>query len=189
MSYFSRRNYEKTTIFIRIGSGFNERSECERFSIRQSAHKFKIKHMKISNVLGKFSEFDAQKIDFDPQNKKLKSIEATINTASIDTGIKKRDDHLRTSEYFDVEKFPQIKFVSKKIKGDSIIGDLTIKGVTKEVKLDYDFGGIIDNDGKLKVGFSLDGKISRSDFDIGEDSAMLGDDVKFEIEIEAQAQN
>ena len=150
---------------------------------------FKIKHMKISNVLGKFSEFDAQKIDFDPQNKKLKSIEATINTASIDTGIKKRDDHLRTSEYFDVEKFPQIKFVSKKIKGDSIIGDLTIKGVTKEVKLDYDFGGIINNDGKMKVGFSLDGKISRSDFDIGEDSAMLGDDVKFEIEIEAQSQN
>ena len=147
---------------------------------------FKIKHMQISNVLGKFSEFDAQKIDFDPQNKKLKSIEATINTASIDTGIKKRDDHLRTSEYFDVEKFPQIKFVSKTVRGDSITGDLTLKGVTKEMIFEYKFGGMTKKDDKMKIGFMLEGKISRKDFGVGESGAFLDDNIKIIIEVEAQ---
>lgn len=90
MSYFSRRNYEKLLfsfgLVVVLMSGVNAKDF--QLDKAHTSVNFKIKHMKISNVLGKFSEFDAQKIDFDPQNKKLKSIEATINTASIDTGIK-----------------------------------------------------------------------------------------------------
>lgn len=146
---------------------------------------FKIKHMKISNVKGSFSDYSSM-IDFDENTKKPNKIESVIKIASINTGIDKRDEHLKTADFFDVQKFPEMKFVMKEIKKDKIIGDLTIKGVTKPIMLDYDFGGMTKNEnGKNMIGFSLEGNIKRSDFGVGEESAMLNDKVEIQIEVEA----
>lgn len=148
---------------------------------------FKIKHMKISNVKGSFSDYKSV-IEFNEDKKQPTKIESVIKVTSVDTGIEKRDNHLRTADFFDVEKFPEMRFVMKEFKGDKIVGDLTIKGVTKPVVLDYDFGGITKNkEGKNLIGFSLEGEIKRSEFGIGEESAMVGDEVKLQIEVEAPA--
>ncbi len=147
---------------------------------------FKIKHMQISNVMGNFTEFEAQKIDFDVENKELKALEATIKTASINTNNQKRDEHLRTDDFLGAQKNPEIKFVSKTVRGDSITGDLTLKGVTKEMIFEYKFGGMTKKDDKMKIGFTLEGKISRKDFGVGESGAFLDDNIKIIIEVEAQ---
>lgn len=155
-----------------------------------SSVSFKIKHLQISNVKGDFSDFSAM-IDFNEAKKHPIKIDATIKATSIDTGTKKRDEHLRQAEYFDVAKFPDMKFTMKEFIPDGedegkIKGDLTIKNITKEVTLEYDFGGITkDRNGKNKIGFSLEGKIKRTDFGVGEKSPMLGDEVKIQIELEA----
>ncbi|ASM36574.1 YceI family protein [Campylobacter sputorum] len=151
---------------------------------------FKIKHMQISNVKGDFTDFNAL-IDFDESKKQPLKMDAVIKITSIDTGTQKRDDHLRSAEYFDAKKFPDMKFVMKEFIADGsdegkIKGDLTIKNITKPVTLDYEFGGITkDSNGKNKIGFSLEGKIDRTEFGVGEKSVMLGDEVKIQVEVEA----
>ncbi|ASM39896.1 polyisoprenoid-binding protein [Campylobacter sp. RM12327] len=151
---------------------------------------FKIKHMQVSNVKGFFTDHTSI-IDFDENKKYPNKIESIIKVASVNTGIEKRDNHLRTADFFDAQKFPEMKFVMKEfIPGDEsegkIKGDMTVKGVTKPITLNYDFGGITKNkDGKNMIGFSLDGEIKRSDFGVGEQSVMVGDKVNINIEIEA----
>lgn len=153
---------------------------------------FKIKHMQISNTKGNFSDFNGV-VDFDEKTMKLNKLEATIKISSIDTGNKKRDDHLRTDEFFDANKFPEMKFVMTKFIADDddkdegiIKGDLTIKDVTKPVELEYEFGGISKGDVE-KIGFSLEGEIDRTEFGVGEKSLAIGSEVKLDIEVEANA--
>lgn len=148
---------------------------------------FKIKHMKISNVKGSFSDYKSI-IEFNEDKKQPTKIESVIKVTSINTDLEKRDKHLKTADFFDVQKFPEMKFVMKEFKSDKVVGDLTIKGITKPIVLDYDFGGITKNkEGKNLIGFSLEGEIKRSDFGIGEESVMVGDEVKLQIEVEAPA--
>lgn len=125
---------------------------------------FSIKHMMISNVKGEFKSFEAD-LDFDPKTKTFNKMNASIDPASIDTGIAKRDEHLKSPDFFDVEKFNTITFDATSISADKIVGNLTMHGVTKEITLTPTINGVIkDFQGNNRVGFSLEGKINRTDF-------------------------
>ncbi len=157
---------------------------------------FKIKHLMISTVRGRFESFDAgiiaEKEDFSDAY-----IWADIKVSSINTSITDRDNHLRSPDFFDVEKHPNILFRSKRLepteeKGEfKVWGDLTIKGVTKEVCLKGVYNGNDeDNYGKTKFGFEIDGKINRKDWDLnfniagGKSTLLIGDEVHLDISIQ-----
>jgi len=131
---------------------------------------FKIKHLMISNVTGQFTKFEvnAETEDEDFTTAKLSF---TTDVDSVTTGNEQRDGHLKTDDFFNVEKFPQIKFVATKyemVDNDGsyeLYGDLTIRDITKPVKLDVEFGGVVkDPWGNTRAGFSVNGKINRKDF-------------------------
>ncbi len=158
---------------------------------------FSIKHMMISNVKGKFNQYDAN-IDFDLKSKTFRSLEAVIKTKSIDTGITKRDNHLRSADFFEVAKYPDMTFKMTKYtaNGDEgvIYGLLTIRDITKKVKLNVTLNGIIkDFEGDTRAGFSLYGTINRKDFGLMWNKALefggfaVGDEVKIIIELETKA--
>jgi polyisoprenoid-binding protein YceI len=131
---------------------------------------FKVKHMVISTVTGQFEKFDGSlESKGDDFEGATITFEAEVN--SITTRNKDRDNHLKSDDFFNAEKYPKITFTSSsftKTGDDSykLVGDLTIRDVTKEVTLDAEFGGIIDNDGygNVKAGFELTGKVNRKDF-------------------------
>lgn len=131
---------------------------------------FKVRHLMISNVKGSFKQFDAS-IYTSGKDFTTAEIELFIDTASIDTGDEKRDAHLRGTEFFDVEKHKQISFITNTIgKADAeghheLWGDLTMLGITKKIMLTVEFGGIVkDPWGNEKAGFTIQGKINRSDW-------------------------
>jgi len=159
---------------------------------------FSIKHLVINNVKGQFKEFSGT-IQVEGQDSATASTKAVIKAASIDTGIKMRDDHLRGPEFFDVAKFADITFVSKRIERNGAnyvaIGDLTMHGVTKEIALPFTVSGpIVDPWGKSRVGVEAGITINRQDYGINYNKTldsgglMLGNDVKIEINLEAVKQ-
>ncbi|MDQ6885140.1 MAG: YceI family protein [Candidatus Dormibacteraeota bacterium] len=126
------------------------------------------------------------------------TVDVTLDTASINTGVEARDNHLRSADgHFDVENYPVATFKSKRIEGKDpkqfkIVGDLTLHGITKEITLDAHFGGEgTDPWGNRRVSFSAETKLNRKDFDLTWNQALeaggfiLGDDVKVELEVEA----
>ena len=156
---------------------------------------FSVKHMMITNVKGDFKTYDAQ-IDFDEATKSFKTFSANVNTASIDTGIEKRDEHLRSDDFFASEKFPKMTFVMKsyEVNGDEgkMKGDLTIRGITKPVVLEVeDIASVKDFQGSKRVGFSLKGKINRMDYDLKWNKAIelggvaVAEEVKIIVDVEA----
>lgn len=132
---------------------------------------FKVRHMGISNVTGKFEKLGGS-FDVDPKNIKATKGTLTIDVNSISTGNPKRDGHLKSEDFFDAAHYPEIKFVSKSVKDvngkDStatLIGDLTMRGVTKEVALKIKGGGIInDGWGNERAAFTATGRINRFDY-------------------------
>jgi polyisoprenoid-binding protein YceI len=132
---------------------------------------FKVRHMGISTVTGRFDKFTGS-FDVDPKNVKGTKGNAVIEAASISTGNEKRDAHLRNADFFDVEKNPHIKFSGKEVRdvnmADStatLVGDLTMHGVTKEIQLKVKGGGIIqDGWGNDRAAFTANGKINRYDY-------------------------
>lgn len=144
---------------------------------------FKVKHMMISNVKGEFTDFDVQLESSDDAFQNA-NVSATINTNSITTNNADRDAHLKGEDFFNVEKNPTITFKTNSLN-DNITGEITINGVTKPINLNVDFGGVnVDPWGNTKAGFSFDGKIKRSDFNLNWNSALetggvlVSDDVK-----------
>jgi polyisoprenoid-binding protein YceI len=156
---------------------------------------FKVKHLMISNVLGNFKEFEGQ-VSTDGDDFSTAEINFSLNAASIDTEMVDRDAHLKSPDFFDVEKYPKISFSGKEMKdlGDEmyeLTGDLTIKDVTKSVTLTVEYGGIMtDPWGNVKAGFSLSGKINRKDFGLNWNAALeaggvlVGEEVKISGDIE-----
>ncbi len=151
---------------------------------------FTVKHMMITNVTGKFNDV-AGTFEFDEKTNTLKSINGEIIVASINTANEKRDEHLKAEDMFDVAKFQKITFKSTKIEKDTVYGDFTMKGVTKNIKLDLETSSVIkDPWGKQRTGFSLNGKIKRSDFGLTWNKALetggvaVSDEVKLAIDIE-----
>jgi polyisoprenoid-binding protein YceI len=132
---------------------------------------FKVKHLVISTVTGSFKSFSGQAITEGDQFEDAE-ITFVIDVNSVDTGQPGRDEHLRTSDFFEVETYPQFTFTStslKKVSGDDykLTGNLTIKGITKEIQLDVVYGGTEkDPWGNIKVGFEVTGTIDRKDFDV-----------------------
>jgi polyisoprenoid-binding protein YceI len=155
---------------------------------------FGIKHLVISKVKGTFDNFSGE-FEYDAKNIGASKVNATIQTDSINTAVKKRDEHLKSADFFDVAKFPTITFVSKKVTGTpkkaKIEGDLTIHGVTKTVVLDAEMNGTVkDPWGNNRVGFSAKTKVNRKDFGLTWNKALetggfvVGDDVEISIEVE-----
>lgn len=125
---------------------------------------FKVKHMMISNVTGHFEKFDGY-VETETDSFKDAEFSFLAEIDSINTKNEQRDTHLKSDEFFDAATHPQLKFVSKSFDGSNLTGDLTIKGVTKEVTLDTDFNGIaVDPYGQTKAGFELQGSLNRKDF-------------------------
>lgn len=156
---------------------------------------FKVAHLMISTVRGEFSDYTAT-IKADPANRTVQSIEATIKVASIDTRNKKRDDHLRSPDFFDAANHPAMTFKSTKVvgKGDDITvyGDLTIRGTTKQVALKGGFAGEVkDPWGNTKAGFHGGTKINRQEYGLTWNKVLetgglvVGDEVEIILEIEA----
>ena len=131
---------------------------------------FKIKHLMITNVTGSFNIFTASVATEDEDFSKAK-ISFTADVASINTGNEQRDGHLKSADFFDATTYPEIKFVATKtenVDNDGsyeLNGNLTIRDVTKSIKLDVEFGGVVkDMYGNTKAGFTINGKINRKDF-------------------------
>lgn len=156
---------------------------------------FKIKHLMITNVSGKFDQFEGEVIT-EGEDFATAQIEAKIKTASINTNNAHRDEHLRNSDFFEVEKNPEILFSSTKIEkidNDNFIlyGNLTLKGVTKPVKWNVEYSGLTkDPWGGQRAGFTLVGKINRNDFGLSFNAALetggvvLGEEVKIHSEVQ-----
>lgn len=156
---------------------------------------FKIKHLMISNVSGAFRNFSA-KVETGETDFRTANIHLTAEMNSISTNNEQRDVHLRSSDFFEVEKFPQLKFTSTRIEQTddesyNLYGNLTIKGVTKPVKLNMEYNGIVkDPYGQEKAGFFVSGKINRSDWGINLNVAletgglMLGEDIRIQSEVQ-----
>jgi len=149
---------------------------------------FKVKHMMVSTVTGKFGNFSGM---YDLEKGQFKSLSGTVNAGSIDTGIAKRDDHLRSADFFDTAKFGDINFVMTSASKSKMTGNLTIRGISKKVTLDIDMGGTVtDPWGNQRSGFVLTGQINRKDFGLNWNKAIeaggvvVGDEVKLVIEIE-----
>lgn len=158
---------------------------------------FKIDHLMISEVHGRFNDFHGT-FEFDEKTKKLSNVNFTVKTASIDTNQADRDKHLRTADFFNVEKYPEMTFVStdvknKKGKPDEITGNLTILGVTKKVTFDLDYEGITkDGWGNQVLAWKADIDVNRKDFGmtwnqkLDQGGFAVGDKVEIELAGEAK---
>lgn len=156
---------------------------------------FKVKHMMITNVSGSFNEFSVE-ASTEGEDFSKAEISFTAKAASVNTNSEQRDGHLRSPEFFDTEKFPEIKFKGTKYEkadGDNykLQGDLTIKDVTKSVGLTVEYGGIQkDPWGNMKAGFTITGKINRKDFGLNWNAAleaggvMVSEEVRIYCEIQ-----
>jgi polyisoprenoid-binding protein YceI len=169
----------------------------ESYSIdpAHSAVGFSIRHL-FSKVPGRFTKFEG-KIVVDREDWPKSSVQVTIDAASIDTNEPKRDQHLRSADFFDAAKFPKITFQSTAVKQTvpnklQVVGNLTIKGVTKPVTLDVDVLGFGPGyGGGIRGGFEAHTKINRQDFGVAWNDviegggAVLGDEVEISINVEA----
>jgi polyisoprenoid-binding protein YceI len=159
-----------------------------------SALGFSVKHLMISKVRGSFAAF-AGSVTV-PEDRYASSVEVTIDPASVSTGDANRDRHLRTGDFFDVENHPQWTFRSTAVKPDGadeflLVGDLTIRGVTRQVALEAEFEGVTrDAWGNTKAGFSAEAEISRKDWGLEYNAALeaggvvIGDKVKLSLDIQ-----
>lgn len=156
---------------------------------------FNVKHMMIAKVHGAF-ETVAGKLEYDRANPDKASAEAVIQAGSITTHQDQRDEHLRSPDFFDVGKFPELTFKSKKVSvhGDElkVVGDLTIKGVSKEIVLKAELPSDEQKDpyGNVKIGLSASAKINRKDFGLGWNAALetggvlVGEDVNIQLDLQ-----
>lgn len=162
---------------------------------------FKVKHLMITNVKGIFKEFDAS-IYTTGEDFMTSEIDFWMNPASVETGVADRDAHLKSADFFDVENFKQIHFIGQsyeKVDEDgsyTLWGDLTIKDITRNIKLDVEFGGVMkDPWGNEKAGFSINGKLNRKDFGLVWNAALetggvlVSDDVRISCEVELVKQS
>lgn len=156
---------------------------------------FKVKHMMISNVTGHFSDFSAS-VTSEGDDFTTANIEFAIKSATVNTGSEQRDNHLRSAEFFESDKFPEIKFKGTKFEkidneNYKLTGDLTVKDVTKSITLNAEHGGIgKDPWGNIKTGFTVTGKINRKDFGLNWNAVLEtgGVMVSEEVRIAAEVQ-
>jgi polyisoprenoid-binding protein YceI len=168
------------------------------FDKAHSTMGFEVRHL-FSTVPGKFDDFTGT-INYDEANPENSSVDVTIKTASVDTGVKMRDDDLRSPNFFDAAKYPEITFKSKSVKmtGNNtadVTGDLTMHGVTKEVVLKVELlgKGAGAKPGSVVSGWNAATAVKRTDFGLTwnkviEGTQVVGDDVKIDLNVEADKQ-
>lgn len=155
---------------------------------------FEVAHMVVSKTKGKFTDYTGV-VEMDPDKQEFKTISAVIQTASVTTDHKKRDEHLRSPDFFDVKTFPTMSYTMKSYKksGDTYtaVGDFTLRGVTKEITLTGTFNGVAkDPWGNTRAGFTAEGTINRQDYGmkfsklLDNGGLMVGDEVKLKLEVE-----
>ena len=156
---------------------------------------FSVRHLMISNVRGEFRTITG-KATFSPQSPESSSVEAEVEVASINTREEKRDEHLKSADFFDAAQFPKITFKSTSVKksgdGVTLTGDLTIRGTTKPVTFEVEGPTSEQTDpwGNARVGASATAKIKRSDFGITWNAALetggvvVGDEIKIQLDVE-----
>lgn len=159
---------------------------------------FQVRHL-VTKVRGRFSDFEGS-IAMDEDKPELSSVNFSIKAASIDTNVGDRDNHLRSGDFFAADEHPNLTFKSKKVTkqgGDSfdVLGDLTIRGTTKEVHLPVTYlGKTKDPWGQTKVGFEAETTLNRKDYGLNWNAALetggflVGDEVKVNLSIQATAQ-
>ncbi len=155
---------------------------------------FQVVHMVVSKTKGKFTEYSGT-VEMDVEKQEFKTFEAVIQTASVTTDHQKRDDHLRSADFFDAKTFPTMTYKMKTYtkSGDqyTAIGGLTLLGVTKELTLVGTFNGVAQDPwGNTRAGFTAEGSLNRKDFGmkfsklLDNGGLMVGDEVKLMLEIE-----
>ena len=155
---------------------------------------FSIRHLMIASVKGRFAAVEGT-VETDEADPTKTVIDVTMDAASIDTRMPQRDEHLRSADFFDVANFPRLTFKSRRIERDGedfkVVGDLTIRGVSREVTLDVtSHGRQTDPWGGQRAGFEARGRIKRSDFGLTWNQALeaggvvVGDDVKISLDVE-----
>ncbi len=156
---------------------------------------FSVRHLVITNVKGNFASFSGE-ITFDENDTIKSSANVIIDIASINTSNADRDKHLRSADFFDVEKYPEMTFVSTGVEkdGDDMIlnGRLTMHGVTKDISIPFEFlGKVTDPWGKERIAFEGETKLSRKEYGmtwsktIETGGLIVGDEIKIELQIEA----
>jgi polyisoprenoid-binding protein YceI len=156
---------------------------------------FSVRHMMITTVKGRFTDVQGTIVDVN-EDPTQSSVELSIDTASINTADPQRDTHLRSPDFFDAEQYPTITFKSRRIEGKrdefTLVGDLTMHGITREVSLKVEFNGIgADPYGRTVAGFSAEGKLNRKDWglnwNVGLEAGgvLVSDQIKLNLEIEA----
>lgn len=157
---------------------------------------FSVRHMVVARVRGRFARWTGT-IHLDPESLVRSSVTVHVDAASIDTGVADRDAHLRSADFLHTQKFPVIVFESKRVETVDgrrmrVVGDLTLRDVTRELMLDVEYAGSVkDLAGKLRVGFSASGSLDRKDFGLTwnqileQGGVLVGDRVDIEIEVEA----
>ncbi len=179
-----------------LGDIQSSRGEMARWNVDldHSTVGFQVTHMVISQTTGKFTKYQGF-IEMDPEAKEVKAIETVINTQSVFTDHPKRDEHLRSPEFFNVAKFPTMTYKMKSYQktGDtySAIGDLTLLGVTKEITLAGTFNGTTQDPwGNTRAGFTAEGTLNRQDFGmtfsqtLDSGGLLVGNEVKIRLEME-----
>jgi polyisoprenoid-binding protein YceI len=173
-----------------FGMGMNEYEA----DIAHSSLSFKISHMVVSKVRGHFNDFSVT-IKEDPNDITKSSVAVVIKTASIDTDNEKRDNHLRSADFFDAEKYPEITFQSSRIgkKGDAytVVGILNMHGVSKEITIPFEITGKMkDPWGNTRAGIEASTQLDRKDYGLNwnktldKGGLMVGNEVKIEILLE-----
>lgn len=167
------------------------------FDKSHSAIGFRVKHMGLVDVPGYFRDFTGTAM-YNAKDVSKSSVEFTAQMTSVDTGVEGRDKHLRTADFFEVEKFPTMTFKSTKVekKGNQLMvsGDLTMKGVTKQVSFAFNVTGFAEQRGTMKMGITAETSINRRDYGVNYGSnmpngvAVLSDEVKINLQIEAAVQ-
>lgn len=156
---------------------------------------FRIKHFGLNEIPGAFRDFNGT-VNYDPKDVTKSSVEFSAKVTSIDTGIAPRDNHLRTADFFEVEKFPEMTFKSTKIekKGKNLLvtGDFTLKGVTKQITIPFTMvGAIKDQRGNMHIGIAAATTINRQDYGVkwsqklDNGSLVVDDMVKVDLQIDA----
>ncbi len=150
---------------------------------------FSVRHLMVAKVRGKFATFTGAVEVGAPAT--ASKVTATVQLASVDTGSADRDAHLKSPDFFDTEKNPEMAFVSTSVTDSTLVGDLTIKGVTKPVTFDIEFNGVAaDPWGNTKAGFEAETEINRKDWDLTWNAAiegggvLVGEKVKITLDIE-----
>ena len=157
---------------------------------------FKVKHLMITTVTGSFQKFNIEAETADENFTSANSVVFTADVNSISTSNEQRDTHLKSADFFDAEKHGEVRFEGtnyENVGGDNykLHGNLTIKGVTKPITVDVEFGGIVvDPYGQTKAGFTVSGKISRKEFGLTWNavteagSVVVSDEIKLQAEVQ-----